>query len=425
MDRKLNKKELKFLTQLGIGVNENTTFAEIQNIFPRDSNQNIPIVNSEVEENQSHSVENSIALSNSAGDKNQNVQIVTSESANSVENPIATSVNEKNREHSVENQSVVPKVSETDRNHSVGDEVAVSNSGELSTAVSSATHSNTIGSVEVSMAVTSAQTVKHSDSIECTVTPNSASIDTNSSVDTKTSVTIPTSVIQTPIMSTAIQTNASSVDIQSDQSKVCWAKMVEDSEKNSASATKSIDESDFINDSEIKQRIQIEKGKLKEYASQIHRLRNEVAIIEHQREIAILNLSTLEASLIETNSEIEAQATESSVRVEMPTKYSVASRQQVSSVQSRLQVKSFMNRQPASESRRDSQSSVSGSSDNSEVLCFNCSSRGHKSHDCKQPRRVKGSCFKCGSTSHILKDCRSNGDNRGTFRKDYSTRSGD
>lgn len=39
------------------------------------------------------------------------------------------------------------------------------------------------------------------------------------------------------------------------------------------------------------------------------------------------------------------------------------------------------------------------------VRCFNCSKLGHKSQDCQQTRRERGSGFICGKTDHQVKDC--------------------
>lgn len=481
MDRKLNKKELKFLQKLGVSVNENASLAEIHSILKLDTNQNIPIVASESESIQSNSVANSVAVRNSLIDVNQNLSIATSE-------------NEMIHRHFDEKKSSVPSSSKNELNHSATSQVAVPNTTELSTTVSNATFSSSSGSIGTNIAVstvessivnTSAQTVQMFSDENRIDIPNSDKATTESSgneidsVTMKSAMPIVTSSIVTPIVNSSEQTEIpysaktttiatssgennisdsaamstiatssgndtieaakSNIDTltvtssivspivsSSVQTSKSWAQMIEDEQGKSCvvpneNTTKQIDESDFFENSEIKHRIQSEQDKLKLYASQLHRLRNEVAIIEHQREIAILNLSTLEASLNELNSETETQSTGSSVSVEKPIKSSVVNQQQVSSVQSRssvqnrLEVYSATNRQPASLSRPESRNSASSSSESSDPLCFNCSSRGHISRDCKQPRRVKGSCFKCGSTSHVLKDCRSKGDNRGTF----------
>lgn len=85
MDRKLNKKELKFLQKLGINANENSSIAQIQSLLKRDENQNVPNENESNESDQdlSDKSENpmpkivptsTIALS-SAG--NQNIPIAS------------------------------------------------------------------------------------------------------------------------------------------------------------------------------------------------------------------------------------------------------------------------------------------------------------------------------------------------------------
>ncbi|XP_043258037.1 uncharacterized protein LOC122400580 [Colletes gigas] len=40
------------------------------------------------------------------------------------------------------------------------------------------------------------------------------------------------------------------------------------------------------------------------------------------------------------------------------------------------------------------------------IRCFNCSKYGHKSTECKLPRREKGACFKCGEKGHLIYDCK-------------------
>lgn len=50
-------------------------------------------------------------------------------------------------------------------------------------------------------------------------------------------------------------------------------------------------------------------------------------------------------------------------------------------------------------------SSASSVAPRSQVQCYNCSGFGHRSDECKEKKRPKGSCFRCGSVQHILKDC--------------------
>lgn len=244
-----------------------------------------------------------------------------------------------------------------------------------------------------------------------TVIPNSAELESiatssennNNSVSVKTDIVTPVenSAIALPpvstILSASVQTVTFSDNIQKIQSpeniqpsdidkSKSWSKIVEDDQGQSfiPETPKSIVESDYVKDSEIEQRIQSEKDKLKLYASQIDRLRKQLTIIEHQREIAILNLSLFEAALPQTNSESNKPATKTSVKIDSVT-------------HTKQSEKSF--------AKLPSASAAPKIQSNSDVLCFNCSSRGHYSSDCTQPRRAKGSCFKCGSTSHILKNC--------------------
>ena len=45
---------------------------------------------------------------------------------------------------------------------------------------------------------------------------------------------------------------------------------------------------------------------------------------------------------------------------------------------------------------------VDSSTEKSEkVRCYNCCKFGHKSPDCKEPKRKKNSCFKCGEEGHL------------------------
>ncbi|XP_078042224.1 uncharacterized protein LOC144472765 [Augochlora pura] len=39
------------------------------------------------------------------------------------------------------------------------------------------------------------------------------------------------------------------------------------------------------------------------------------------------------------------------------------------------------------------------------VRCYNCNRMGHRSSECRLPRREKGSCFGCGETGHLLPAC--------------------
>ncbi|XP_055309111.1 uncharacterized protein LOC129573001, partial [Sitodiplosis mosellana] len=131
-----------------------------------------------------------------------------------------------------------------------------------------------------------------------------------------------------------------------------------------------------------------EKDKLKSYASKIDRLRKELSIIEHQQEIAKLNLSLLEVTLSETNSECDPSAT----------KTAASSGKSINT--------SVPNRKPSEKPIQKLPNTSSGSQvqSMSDVQCFNCSDYGHYSANCTKKRRVKGSCFNCGSLQHILKD---------------------
>ncbi|GJQ71479.1 hypothetical protein Trydic_g13556 [Trypoxylus dichotomus] len=48
--------------------------------------------------------------------------------------------------------------------------------------------------------------------------------------------------------------------------------------------------------------------------------------------------------------------------------------------------------------------------------CYNCNEVGHKSVDCKKPRRERGSCYSSGSSEHPIRDC-----SRGGTREQGST----
>ncbi|XP_036347795.1 uncharacterized protein LOC118757168 [Rhagoletis pomonella] len=55
---------------------------------------------------------------------------------------------------------------------------------------------------------------------------------------------------------------------------------------------------------------------------------------------------------------------------------------------------------------RKVQASEGGSKTVSSTRCFNCSQYGHFSHQCTEPKRIKGSCFRCGSKDHMLNQCK-------------------
>ena len=57
---------------------------------------------------------------------------------------------------------------------------------------------------------------------------------------------------------------------------------------------------------------------------------------------------------------------------------------------------------PVAVPRRNSSVPASVSSD---VLCYNCSGKGHMSRQCPKPKRVMGACFRCGSRDHTIRDC--------------------
>lgn len=44
-------------------------------------------------------------------------------------------------------------------------------------------------------------------------------------------------------------------------------------------------------------------------------------------------------------------------------------------------------------------------SSHKKVRCFNCSSFGHVSTECKEAKREKGSCFKYRDKNYQMKDC--------------------
>ena len=203
------------------------------------------------------------------------------------------------------------------------------------------------------------------------------------SVRSNIATTIETSAIPTPIVSASVQivSSPSNVQSQSGTRVESWSQIVERDENQlqSVLATERINASDYVEDSEIEKRIQSEKNKLKLYASQIDRLRTELSIIEHQREIALLNLSLFEATQTELNSASEPPLTKSSAP-------------------SRKQSEKAVREQPSMSKGQRVQ-------DNSDVQCYNCSDYGHYSDNCTKERRVKGSCFHCGSLSHMLKDC--------------------
>lgn len=79
----------------------------------------------------------------------------------------------------------------------------------------------------------------------------------------------------------------------------------EDQRKSPIQQSNQIDESDYTNDSEIQQSIQDERDKLKSYTLRIDRLQKEIETIEHQREVANLNLSIYEGIDSEENSAID------------------------------------------------------------------------------------------------------------------------
>ena len=190
------------------------------------------------------------------------------------------------------------------------------------------------------------------------------------SVRSNIATTIETSAIPTPIVSASVQivSSPSNVQSQSGTRVESWSQIVERDENQlqSVPATERINASDYVDDSEIEKRIQSEKNKLKLYASQIDRLRTELSIIEHQREIALLNLSLFEATQTELNSASEPPLTKSSVPNRKP-------------------IEKSTNEQPGTSKSRNVQS-------NSEVQCYNCSGYGHYSDNCTKKRRVKGSC---------------------------------
>lgn len=381
MDKKLNKNELKFLRKLGISADENSSIAEIQSLFKRDENQNVPIgIETEniqkltADTNRSfvpNPVEISTILANL--EKNQNVPIENeaenvqkSSDTNRVPSPIKISAIEGNSD---ENQNIPITRSEAEnvQKSSVEKEKSIPRSAA---ALAITTSSDEIQNVPI---VTSETENVIPSSDEIVTIANLVPISTNTSTIV---ALIETTAIASPIMSASVQTVTSSAK--------SWSQIVdEDQSKQLVPKTPSrIDESDYVEDTEIEQRIQQESDKLKLYASQIDRLKKQLTIIEHQREIALLNLDILGATLPEAHSESEPKVTKSSVKIEKSSKSSELNRQSLPGPSTSSQVQS-----------------------DSDTLCFNCSARGHKSLECTQPRREKGSCFKYGSKLHVLQDC--------------------
>lgn len=389
MDRKLNKKELKFLQKLGVKANEDSSLSEIQGIFK----QNIPIeienenIQNSTADTNKNFVPNPVEMSTilASLEKNQNIPIEnkaekvqksSDTNQNSVQSPVEISAsvfspndnqNTPNSAaplaiatNSAENQNV-PIVS--NKNEFMPPLVEYSVFKSISTETSKCALSS-----ENNNAIDSVTTVSNTDSVNNNNTVDSAKANIASNIET--------TAIVPPIVSHSVQTVTHSVKT--------WSQIMdEDQSKQLVPKTSNrIDESDYVEDTEIEQRIQQENDKLKLYASQIDRLKKQLTIIEHQREIALLNLDILGATLPEENAVGEPKVTKSSVPIAKPSKSSELNRQQLPGPSTSSQIQT-----------------------DSEILCFNCSTRGHKSFECTQPRREKGSCFKCGSKLHILQDC--------------------
>lgn len=399
MDRNLNKKELKFLQKLGFSADENSSITEIQSLFQRLSviNQNAP-ANTEV-----NAVPNlltasdSVALSSDtvthSSENIQNIPIVpddTKSSPNSsVEKPIASEGKENIPNRSAETSIVVPSLLQDEEKLEI--ECVSPQMKFLTPSLMEQIESRYGNPAKKSSAVPIEKSSDNNNAIDSAKTEIVTSIEN--------SAMVPPSV--STILSDSVQTVTSSDNLpkvqlpeniqQSDNDKAkSWSTIVEEDQSQSCipKTPKSMVVSDYVEDSEIDQRIQSEKEKLDIYASQIDRLRKQLTIIEHQREISILNLSLFEAALPKANSGSNKPVTKTSAKIDSV-------------------------KRPKPIQELPSTSAASTSQNNSDVLCFNCSSRGHYSSDCIQPRRPKGSCFKCGSTTHILKNCPSKASARG------------
>lgn len=447
MQRRLSKKEWKFLAQLGVCPDENLSLEDVRNNFMRDINQNLPnsmeikqnipnvttkpenVQSSEIETNTT--IPTSVIASTAEGvaDINRNIQIASSN--------VTSTVNGDSVNNNVNNSAVIVTLTSaitTPIMSSVQSKSAM-NSEKSNTTDSSKFSTNSVDSnnIENSVTLALAKTVLdptvQTEQLKSAM--NTENINAPKTVSSANSVNSETNIGASAIPSTffsppaQIIPSSQTILVPGNYSMKNWAQLVEDDESSSMSSSSSSqsEERGYVKrmkSSEIAPRIQIEKEKYQRYESKINRLKKELAILKHKRDIAMLSLSILEGM----NSDVEPKVTKASAPIENSDKNSSPiesiamtsasgfndSAENSVSIENTVQNSvasgsSVIHSLPIEPTARNSALGLQIPQDDPDIQCYNCSSRGHYSFECTRPRRVKGSCFHCGSTTHVLKNC--------------------
>lgn len=435
MQRRLSKKEWKFLAQLGVCPDENLSLEDVRNNFMRDINQNlpnsvevkqnIPNVTTKPENVQPAEIENNTMIPTSViastaedvADINRNIQIASSN--------VVSTVNSGSVDNNLNNSAKIVTLTSaiTSSIMSSVQSKSATNSENSNTIDSSKFSTNSVDSdnIENSVVLASAMAV-----LDLTVQTEQLKSAVNPENNNAPKTVSGANSVNSTFFSPQAQIIPSSkfVPVPGTYEMVKnWSQMVEDEESTATSSSSSSEEEvgyvKRMKNSEIAPRIQHEKKKYQSYELKINRLQKELAILKHKRDIAMLSLSILEGM----NSDVEAKVTKNSVSSANSDKNSTpiessamnsapidtSATNSVSienSVQNSVASRSSaIHSLPIESTARNSALGLQIPQDDPDILCFNCSSRGHYSFECPRPRRVKGSCFHCGSTMHVLKNC--------------------
>lgn len=333
-DRKLSKKELKFLQRLGITADEHTSLSKMQELLKNCVVQQGDTVSSDEKGTENEATDTALISSELGGGETVPSEVASATTIGATDSAKAT------MEISDENANVIENFPKRDENDDFSDDLQ-KQLDKMVLHVPTATELK-LRQLEEEEMLLDAQLRMQKKKLEL-LELNSEMCDISLAGDTRKEAS--------PAKSESIDPSGTPKE-RSETGKT-WGSIVEEEEN--ASSLQTSKSSGDDNHSEIQQRIEAEQEKLKGYALQIDRLNKEIAIIEHQREISVLNLSLLEVSL-PTNSKNKKPT-------EVPT------------------------------------------SSDAKILCYNCSSYGHYSTECKAPKREKGSCFHCGSIWHVVKNC--------------------